>query len=79
MTPACDACLRARINPRTSRYTAGCAECQARAVAQAPEFVELVEAEALTPGYRSRLQQIFGSGWIQGHELVKQAAQRIKR
>jgi hypothetical protein len=37
MTDVCQACERAEADPRTGHYTAGCLECQARALAQSPE------------------------------------------
>lgn len=75
----CDACAIAKVNPRAGRFNAGCDECTARAIAQEPEFFECVAAEAITPRYRARLQRWFGGRWKEGHEMVKQAAHRIKR
>jgi hypothetical protein len=40
-------------------------------LAQGPWFREAMEAEALTPRYRTALQSVFGEGWKTGHESVK--------
>lgn len=47
----CEACTTARTHPLSGFYRAGCAECQARALAQSPQFFDAVAAEAITPGY----------------------------
>ncbi len=78
VSSTCPACERADANPLSGMYEANCRPCDARALSQAPLFFESVEAEAVTPGYRARLQALFGSEWVQAHEEVKRWAERIK-
>lgn len=74
----CEACHQAKTNPRTGMYQANCHECTARALANSPQYFDAMKAEAITPAYRSALQAAFGADWKQGHENVKQWAQKIK-
>lgn len=73
----CPDCLIASENALTGRFSVGCEDCKARMLAGEPAFFETAAAEAITPGYRARLQQVFGSGWKDGHAAVKRWAERI--
>lgn len=75
----CEACTTARTHPLSGFYRAGCAECQARALAQSPQFFDAVAAEAITPGYRSALEHAFGSDWKDGHTRVKAWAEKLQK
>lgn len=74
---SCSACIIAAINVRTARFDAGRIECAARSLAGAPQFFEAVQANAITPDYRDRLNTIFGSDIAGGHAKVKGYADRI--
>jgi hypothetical protein len=76
---SCDACTAALANPLSGLYRAACAECQARALAQSPQFFDAVAAEAITPGYRSALEHAFGSNWKDGHARVKAWAEKLQK
>lgn len=67
----CRACAIAAVNAATGQYEAGCQSCRARALAHAPEFFDACTTDAITPGYRSRLQQAFGKNWKSGHDAVR--------
>lgn len=61
----------------TGSYSAGCIECQARSIAQSPQFAESREAGKLLPAYKAALGHVFAGDWARGHELVKGWAQRL--
>ena len=75
----CDACARAETSPLTGRYTLGCMECASRALAHSPVFFTSVQAEAMTPDYRSALQAMFEADWKEAHALVKKWHERIAK
>lgn len=75
----CPACVIAETNPMTGHYGAGCLNCSARSIAHSPEFKEAGLADALTPGYRSALQTVFGRDWASAHAMVKRWADRIEK
>lgn len=70
----CDACDRAKVNPNTGRFNAGCDGCAARALAQSPEFHEAARSGVQTPRYRMALAQFFKDREQAGHQLVKEWA-----
>lgn len=74
---ACDACAIAEKRPLTGRYTIGCRECMARALAHSPQMADALEANAITSEYRAALESAFGEGWQEGHERVKAWQHRI--
>lgn len=67
----CEACTTAHVNPLSGIYNAGCTERAARALAQSPQFFDAVAAKAMTPAYRSALQQLAGEDWLELHKEVK--------
>lgn len=75
----CTACTIAKINPRTSRFDAGCIECSARALAGDPRFHACGLTGALSVEYIAALRSVFGEGWREGHERVKSWSLIIKR
>lgn len=76
---SCDACTTALANPLSGLYRAGCLECEARALAQSPQFFDAVAAEAITPAYRSALEHTFGTHWKDGHTQVKAWAEKLQK
>ena len=75
----CPGCKLAESDPLTVIKYMGCTECDARALATDDRFFEAVEAAAITTPYRKVLQAVFGAGWKEGHELVRQWAERIAK
>ena len=73
----CPGCTLAETDPCTVIKYLGCQSCDARALAIDPIFFESVEADAITPAYRAVLQKVFGSGWKEGHVMVKAWAEKM--
>ena len=74
----CKACDDFARSPISGMYFANCMDCQARMLSQGPWFREAMEAEALTPRYRSALQSVFGEEWKTGHQMVRKWAEKVK-
>lgn len=74
----CWGCASARSNPRSGSYVVDCDLCEARRLAQSPEFAEAEKAGTLTPNYRTALQVVWGERWVDGHSKVKAAAETMK-
>lgn len=70
--PDCPGCREAERDPRTVIKYLGCMACDARAVADTPEFRDATARREMTPAYRRVLHRTFGRNWQQGHELAKQ-------
>jgi hypothetical protein len=75
---SCDACERALVEPESASYRAMCVECAARMLAHGPQHHEAMLAAAFTPAYRSALQSVFGSDWMDGHTRVRAWSKRIE-
>jgi hypothetical protein len=73
----CEPCAVAKVNALTGRVNAACKECSARSLAGSPQFRESIDAAAITPKYRARLQQAFGAEWKEAHSKVREWAERI--
>ena len=73
----CFACAIAKVNPRAARFDAGCSECSARALAGDPRFHAATQSNTITPAYRAALQAVFGAGWKEGHERIKEWAKKM--
>lgn len=43
-----------------------------------PAYHTAMAANAMTPGYRSALQSLFGQGWRAAHDEVKAEHERLK-
>ena len=74
----CPACTRAAINPLTSHYNARCLPCNARALAQSPEYDIAATQQRMTADYWERIHTVFGIEWEAGHRSVKAWAERIR-
>jgi hypothetical protein len=73
----CPSCAHALQHPRSCEFWNGCLGCETRQLAHSPSFFDSVQAETLTPAYRSALQFVFGGDWVAGHAKVKAAAKLI--
>lgn len=73
----CWGCSHAAKDPRTHSFTAGCFECDARAVANCQEFNQATSKLVITTAYKQLLCAIFGDKWLQGHNRAKEWAQKI--
>lgn len=74
----CTACQAAEKNPATGRYSADCAECKARALANGFDLFESKRAGVKSPEYAAALRKVFGEGNEEaGHERVKAWSKRI--
>lgn len=73
----CKACTDAEREPTRDEFRRGCRSCEARALASIGAHVESLELRCITPQYRATLEALFGETWKEGHELVKQWAQKI--
>jgi len=74
----CAACSIAKVNPRTTRFDAGCLECSARALAGDPRFHSSSLTGALSVEYIAALRSVFGEEWRESHERVKDFAGKLK-
>lgn len=74
----CHHCQQAQAVKHWGGYQADCHGCKVRSIAAGPAYHTAMQASALTPGYRSALQQLFGEGWRAAHEEVKAEHQRLK-
>ncbi len=76
---SCAACVTAeRNNPRMNEFTVGCTSCVARALAATGAHEASEAAGKMTADYRDALAKLFGDGWKEGNEAVKQWAKRLK-
>ena len=74
----CDACISAATNPRVDEFTAGCMSCMARALAATGAHEESAMEKKMTAAYLDALNTLFGTGWENGHERVKDWARIMK-
>ena len=73
----CEDCPVAEANALSVRYTIGCFECTARALANSPTFSVVVEANAITPAYKDALQSMFDEDLKVAHAAVSKWSRRI--
>ena len=76
---SCPDCEKAQTVRHWSGFHGGCRGCQVRALASGPTYHDAMRANALTPRYRTALQNLFGEDWRQVHEDVKAEAVRLKK
>lgn len=74
----CTNCEQARTTKHWAVFQADCHGCKVRALAGSTAFFEAIQANALTPRYRSELQANFGQHWRNAHEQVKAELKRMK-
>ena len=75
----CEACDLAEKNPKTGRYNADCAECNARAIACGIAVFEASQEGKVTPRLKDLLIRVDGeSGWQEGLKLVNKWRERSK-
>lgn len=74
----CPYCESAKTIKHYALFQADCHGCKVRALAGSPTFFESIQANALTPRYRSELQANFGEHWRAAHEQVKAEMKRMK-
>ena len=79
MSKPCPACADAENNPLTGFYNMACDACNARHLAQSPEFCGARAAGVITKDYEKRLFGQYGiaSGATNAHEAAKKWADRI--
>lgn len=78
MSKPCPACADAENNPLTGFYNMACDACNARHLAQSPEFYASRVARDRLPAYERALADVFGAARVdQMHAAVKAWAQRI--
>lgn len=75
---SCPNCTAAQTIKHWAIYHSACHGCKVRALAGSPAFFEAIQANALTPRYRSELQANFGQHWRNAHEQVKAELKRMK-
>lgn len=75
---SCPDCTHAQAIKHWGGYHANCHGCQVRSLASGPAYHTAMAANAMTPGYRSALQSLFGEGWRAAHEEVKAEYERLK-
>lgn len=75
---SCHHCQQAQTIKHWGGFQANCRGCKVRAIATGPAHHSAMQANAMTPGYRSALQHAFGEDWKQAHEEVKAEHLRIK-
>lgn len=74
----CPDCQKAQTIKHWGGYHANCHGCKVRSLACGPAYFTAMQANAMTPGYRSALQVMFGENWKQAHEEVKAEHQRLQ-
>jgi len=74
----CADCQAAQANPHHATFAGSCDDCAARMLAHSHEAREARSLGQVTPSYRRALGNAFGSAWREGHERVRQWAQRLK-
>lgn len=78
MSKPCNACEIAESNPLTGLFNMLCDACNARHLAQSPEFYASRVARDRLPAYERALVDVFGAARVdQMHAAVKVWAQRI--
>ena len=78
MSKPCNACVTAETNPLTGLFNMLCDVCNARHLAQSPEFYASCVARDRLPAYERALADVFGAARVdQMHAAVKVWAQRI--
>lgn len=74
----CEACDLAEQNPKTGRYNADCAECNARAIACGIAVFEASQEGRVTPRLKDLLIRVYGDNWQEGLKLVNKWRERMK-
>lgn len=72
----CQDCTQAQTDKHWPIYQADCRGCKVRSLAYGPAYFTAMQANAMTPGYRSALQSLFGEDWKKAHEEVKTEFER---
>lgn len=75
---SCEECQAAETNPLHGVYLSTCNGCAARSMAHGQDYFYARESDSMTPQYRSRLQEHFGSEWVQAHQQVREWADKIE-
>ena len=75
----CDACDKAKADPRSEEWTAHCQSCEARALALMGAHLESEAAKRITREFQTTLTRLFGADWKKGAEMVKEWAGRVRR
>lgn len=74
----CPDCTKAQADKHWPIFQAECHGCKVRSLATGPAYHTAMQSNAMTPGYRSALQQLFGEGWKGAHDEVKSEYERLK-
>ncbi len=73
MSTSCPSCFAAEATPTSDRYSANCTGCMARALAATG--AHLLPREQ----YREAVRKVFGEKAQEGHEGVREWAQRLRQ
>lgn len=76
---SCPDCQKAQTVRHWGGYQANCRGCKVRSLASGAAYFTAMEANAMTPNYRSALQNAFGQDWRAAHEEVKAEHERLKK
>ena len=74
----CPNCQQAGTTAHWPIFQADCHGCKVRSLATGPAYHTAMKSNAMTPGYRSALQDLFGVDWLKAHDEVKAEYERMK-